>query len=309
MSYDPECYLCPGNNRANGALNPKYQGPFAFTNDYPALIPEIKINPLTQESPLLTAIGERGVCRVVCYTPRHDRTLALMAQQDIAEIIDFWKTELRLLEKYPWISYCQLFENRGSQMGCSNPHPHCQIWASEHIPTLPALELDHQWHYYQDTGRCLLCDYTQEEMKCGNRVVYDNGSFVALVPFWAIWPYEIMILPITHASTLDELTPLETEALADTLGTVNRIYDNLFQTPFPFSMGLHHLPVRGHDAKSCHLHFHFTPPLLRSSIIRKFMVGYELMAQPQRDLTPEQAAETLRAQPLIHYLLQRGDSL
>ncbi len=295
LAYDPECYLCPGNARAGGHRNPAYEATFAFDNDFAALLPDSE--PAGAESDLFAAQSERGVCRVVCFSPRHDLTLARMTAPAIAAVVDTWVAESAQLEARPWVRYVQIFENRGDMMGASNPHPHCQIWANERIPNEPAKELEQQRGYLARHGRCLLCDYLHQELSRGERLVCRNESFAALVPFWAVWPFEVLVLSTRHLAAMDEMTPEERLALADILRRITARYDRLFQCPFPYTMGFHPRPVNGGAHPEWHLHGHFYPPLLRSATVRKFMVGYEMLAAPQRDITPESAASRLRELP------------
>ncbi len=301
VQYDPECYLCPGNSRAGGVRNPPYKSTFAFNNDYPALLPDLPSSPAKTDS-LLIATPESGVCRVVCFSPRHDLTIARMSQQELLPVIDTWAEEMSSLEAITWIRYIQIFENRGALMGASNPHPHCQIWASSSIPNLPLRELDSFDAYHHKNGRCLLCDYLQLELQQKERIVCENESFLALVPFWAVWPFEVMILSKQHHASLLEFAPHERALFADILRRVAIRYDNLFQISFPYSMGLHQRPSGMGEVPNWHFHAHFLPPLLRSATVQKFMVGFELLASPQRDVTPEDAAARLAALSEIHYL-------
>ncbi len=292
-AYDPACYLCPGNMRANGERNPNYQDVFAFTNDFAALLPESPQEEIDNNG-LLVARGEPGVCRVVCFSPRHDLTLSRMNVNDIEKVVELWRTEFLRLDADPLVGSVQIFENRGAMMGASNPHPHCQIWATHSEPNELVKESDHQRSYYASRGSCLLCDYLSLELEQDQRVVCANDGFVALVPFWATWPFETMLLPRRHLAALDAFTEKDSQALADILNRVTRCYDNLFSTPFPYSMGFHQRPSDGGAHPHWHFHGHFYPPLLRSATIRKFMVGFELLGSPQRDITPESAAERLR---------------
>ena len=292
-AFDPECYLCPGNTRAGGATTPEYTSTYVFDNDFAALLPDVPAERFDRDG-LLVAETERGVCRVVCFSPRHDLTLGAMAPGAIRQVVDTWVEQYTELGGLPWVRHVQIFENRGAMMGASNPHPHGQIWANEHLPNEPAKELRQQRAHAADGG-CLLCDYLAVELAVGERVVEANPHFVALVPFWAVWPFETLVLPRTHRGALPELDDVERDALADILGRLARRYDRLFGVTFPYSMGLHQSPTDGEAYPEWHLHAHFYPPLLRSATVRKFMVGYELLAQPQRDITPEAAAERLRA--------------
>ncbi len=287
--YDPQCYLCPGNARVGGTRNPAYAGVYIFDNDFPALQ---AAGGGEVDDGLLRAQPEAGVCRVICYTPRHDLTMAAMPQTTIAAVAAAWAEETRTLMARPGIRSVMVFENRGAMMGSSNPHPHGQIWANACLPNVLARELEQQAAYFTRRGECLLCAYLAQERARGERIVAANDGFVALVPYWAIWPFETMVLPVAHQGRLDELSDAGREQLADILQRLLAKYDRLFETAFPYSMGFHQAPAAA--PPGWHLHAHFLPPLLRSATVRKFMVGYELMAMPQRDLTPEAAAARLR---------------
>ncbi len=291
--HDPQCYLCPGNVRAGGAQTPAYEHTYVFTNDYAALLPD---TPSGSEDVggLLRAVSERGTCRVICFAPRHDLTLAGMAVADIAVVVDVWAAQWAELGAEPWISYVQIFENRGAMMGASNPHPHGQIWATEHVPVEVARELQTQATYLAAHGQTLLSDYLKLELAADERVVCGNEHFVALVPFWAVWPFETMIVSRRAVGALADLTPDERLALADILKQLTVRYDRVFNVSFPYSMGFHQRPTDGEAHPEWHLHAHFYPPLLRSATIRKFMVGFELLGEAQRDITPEAAAARLR---------------
>jgi UDPglucose--hexose-1-phosphate uridylyltransferase len=298
--YDPTCYLCPGNSRARGQRNPDYKTTFVFDNDFAALTREAHGAPTADE--LLQAVPESGVCRVVCFSPRHDLTLALMDAASIRPVVDAWASEFETLGARPEIQHVQVFENKGAMMGCSNPHPHCQIWASAHVPTGPSRRLAAQQRYQAKNGRDLLGDYLSRELAEGERVVFRNEHWVALVPFWAVWPFETMLVPVRRVADLPALASEERDALADVLSRLNKRYDNLFRCSFPYSMGFHARPTDGGEHAYWRLHATFYPPLLRSATVRKFVVGYELTAETQRDLTPEQAAARLREQSEVHYL-------
>jgi len=290
-AYDPACYLCAGNMRANGARNPAYEHTFVFDNDFAALsrdAPETRV-----ERGLLVAEGESGICRVVCFSPRHDLTLAKMEVADIARVVDVWVEETVNLGADPMIGAVQIFENRGEMMGCSNPHPHGQIWATRRLPNEVQKETHAQTRYLLDHGRPLLVDYLAEELALRERIVAENDHFVTLAPFWAVWPFETMILPRRPIAGFGELRPEERAALAAALSDLTRRYDRLFDVSFPYSMGFHQKPTDGDVHAEWQLHAHFYPPLLRASV-RKFMVGYELLSEPQRDLTPEDGADRLR---------------
>ena len=300
QAYDRGCYLCPGNSRAGGAVNPPYKTTLVFDNDYAALLPdsdEFKV----QHSDLFIAETERGICRVGCFSPRHDLTIARMSLAELRLVTDMWIEQYNQLAAIPWIQHVQVFENRGAMMGASNPHPHCQIWANEHLPNQSSREqaafLDHR----ERQGSCLLCDYLQLELAEGERVVCENDAFVALVPFWAVWPFETLLLSRNHVASMSDLDDKSRDLLGDIMRQLTIRYDNLFEVSFPYSMGFHQQPTDGMSHPECHLHAHYFPPLLRSATIQKFMVGYELLATPQRDITPELAAARLRELPTIHY--------
>jgi len=313
MQYDPGCYLCPGNARAGNAKNPAYTGTYVFTNDFSALYPEVPEENLNRDS-LLVAESEAGICRVLCYSPRHDLTLALLDEPSLENVVRAWIAEYISLGRTPDINYVQIFENRGAIMGCSNPHPHGQIWTNRTVPDIPAKENASQQEYMGKKGKCLLCDYVDLETREEARIIFENNSFIVLVPFWAVWPFETMILPKNHYESIDQLDADAGKDLANALKRLATRYDNLFSCSFPFSMGIHQKPTDGLSASSAagkasrayrhwHFHLHFYPPLLRSATVRKFMVGYEMLAMPQRDITAEQAAERLRELSEKHYSL------
>ena len=295
LAYDPGCYLCPGNLRAGGAQTPVYEQTFVFENDFAALKPDA---PLFSEDVdgrgALVAEGESGVCRVICYSPRHDLTLATLGVGEIRAVVDVWAEQSEELGARDDIRYVQIFENRGAMMGASNPHPHGQVWATRSVPNEVVKEQAGQAEYLKKHGCCLLCAYREMEVERRDRVVAVNVSFVAVVPFWAVWPFEVMVLPVRHVGSLTELTKLERSDFAAILKEVTSMYDRVFDTPFPYSMGLHSQPCDGEKHPEWHFHVHFFPPLLRSATIRKFMVGFELLGGPQRDITPESAADALR---------------
>jgi UDPglucose--hexose-1-phosphate uridylyltransferase len=300
-AYDPNCYLCPGNSRAGGARNPQYEGTFAFNNDFAALKPETARFSI-DESDLLVAQSESGCCRVVCFSPRHDLTIAQMRVPDVRRVVDAWIQEFQQLGDEPDISAVQIFENRGAIMGCSNPHPHGQIWANETVPNELAKEVESFRAYHQKHSGTLLSDYLAREARDQQRVVCENAHFVVVVPFWAVWPFETLLISRRPVSSLLDLNDEERTLLADILRQITIRYDNLFNTSFPYSMGFHQRPTDGKQYPEFHLHAHFYPPLLRSATIKKFMVGYEMLAMPQRDVTPELAAARLREVPARHYL-------
>ena len=299
--YDPECYLCPGNSRAHGAVNPHYGHTFVFDNDFPALLGAGGASAVDREG-LIVAEAEPGICRVICFSPRHDLTLARMAIPDIGRVVDVWAEQSEALAAREDIGAVQVFENRGAMMGASNPHPHCQVWATAHMPNEMVKELASQSEYRDARGACLLCDYLRLEREEGERIVFENEHFSVLVPFWAVWPFETLVLPRRHLGAMRELSAAERLGLAEALSHTTVRYDNLFRTSFPYSMGLHQMPADGKAHPEWHMHAHFYPPLLRSASVRKFMVGFELLATPQRDITAESAAARLRALPAEHYL-------
>jgi UDPglucose--hexose-1-phosphate uridylyltransferase len=302
VGYDPGCYLCPGNVRAGGGSNPAYTGTFVFDNDFAALKPDTKAVEV-QEKGLLVARSETGRCRVVCFSPRHDLTMARMSVGELRRVVDTWTQEFSALASDPKIQSVQIFENRGAVMGCSNPHPHGQIWANQSLPNELTKELAAFSEYRQSHGATLLRDYVELELDKQERLVCANEHFVLLVPFWAVWPFETLLVSRRCVSALDQLMDQERTALADMLRQTTVRYDNLFRTSFPYTMGFHQRPTDGEDHSEFHLHAHFYPPLLRSAAIKKFMVGYEMLAMPQRDITPETAAQWLRESPAQHYLV------
>jgi len=300
-SFDPSCYLCPGNRRAGGVKNPDYRSTFVFDNDFAALQPETPAGEI-EEKGLLIARNEAGRCRVVCFSPRHDLTMARMSVLEIRGVVDTWAEEFVALGGSSRIRAVQVFENRGAMMGCSNPHPHGQIWANETVPNELAKELAAFRDYRQARGSNLLADYLALELEKQERVVCANDHFVLLVPFWAVWPFETLLLCRRSVSALHELDDAERTGLADLLRQATIRYDNLFQTSFPYTMGFHQRPTDGELYPEFRLHAHFYPPLLRSATVKKFMVGYEMLAMPQRDITAETAAQCLRDVAGKHYL-------
>jgi UDPglucose--hexose-1-phosphate uridylyltransferase len=297
--YDPHCYLCPGNRRAGDASNPQYEHTYVFDNDFAALMP-LDVSGALDERGLLRAIPASGLCRVVCFSPRHDLTLAEMDPVDIRRVVDTWADQTSDLGAQRFIGYVQVFENRGAMMGASNPHPHGQIWATQQIPNEPAKEAVSQRKYMAARGRPLLLDYLELEEEVGERLVCDNNHWVALVPFWAVWPFETMLLPRRQVASLPELGGDERDALADILKRLTTRYDHLFEVSFPYSMGWHQRPSDGKEYPGWILHAHLYPPLLRSATVRKFMVGFEMLAEPQRDIPAEAAAARLRGLSEVH---------
>jgi UDPglucose--hexose-1-phosphate uridylyltransferase len=299
--YDPKCYLCPGNERAGGAKNPAYTSTYVFTNDFAAILPN---GPSRAEgTALLRTQSVAGTCRVICFSPRHDWTLPAMPAEAIRGVVDVWAQQTEELgHKYRWI---QVFENKGDIMGCSNPHPHGQVWASDFLPNEPFKEDRQQLAYLHEKGSVLLMDYLAVELEQEIRIVVQNRDWVALLPYWATWPYEILLLPKHPVARLPDLQDSERTSLAEILKRLLIRYDNLFEVSFPYSMGWHGAPYGAGEIGHWQLHAHFYPPLLRSATVKKFMVGYEMLGEAQRDLTAEQAARTLRDQSEIHFSERR----
>ncbi|MEM6472797.1 MAG: UDP-glucose--hexose-1-phosphate uridylyltransferase [Planctomycetota bacterium] len=298
-SYDPDCYLCPGNERVGGQRNPDYKSTYVFDNDFPAILPESDFQ--SSDDPLFRSKPVEGTCRVICFSPRHDCTLPEMPLDAIRSVVEVWCEQVAELgERYHWV---QVFENKGAVMGCSNPHPHGQIWASNEIPEIPQTEDSAQRSYFSDYGSPLLFDYVKRERELGERTVVETDAWLAVVPYWATWPFETLLLPKRHITRMTSLTEDERFDLADILKRLTTKYDNLFETSFPYSMGWHGAPFTEEDPSAWQLHAHFFPPLLRSASVKKFMVGYEMLGEPQRDLTAEQAALRLREMPEVHYSL------
>ena len=302
-AHDPNCYLCPGNKRAGDSVNPAYATPFVFRNDFSALLPDTPAGELADD-PLFQSQAVCGECRVICFSPRHDLTLAEMSVPDIRQVVDVWAAQTTELgATYRWV---QLFENKGAVMGCSNPHPHGQVWAGTSLPNEPATEHFHQETYMRDHDSTLLVDYAQRESEQHVRVVVENEHWIAVVPFWAVWPFETLLMPRRHVVRFPDLQDAERTSLADILKRLLTRYDNLFEVSFPYSMGWHGAPFDDGDQSHWQLHAHFLPPLLRSATVKKFMVGYEMLAEAQRDLTPEQAAQRLRDLSEVHFRQAAG---
>ncbi|HEY4054288.1 MAG TPA: UDP-glucose--hexose-1-phosphate uridylyltransferase [Terriglobales bacterium] len=294
--YDPTCYLCPGNARVGGVHNPRYRSTYVFENDFAALKQDAPVGRLDIENKgLLVAETERGICRVMCFLPRHDLTLATMQPSEIEEVIRTWIAQTRELSAVSGVQHVQIFENRGEMMGASNPHPHCQIWATGTVPEAPSRELASQKDYRERNHSCLLCDYVALERAEKQRIVYSNDSFIAVVPFWAVWPFEVLLCSRRHLGSFPELAHHEIAQLSSMLNQIVSTYDRVFDVPFPYSMGFHQTPCDGAQHPEWHFHAHFYPPLLRSATVRKFMVGFEMLGTPQRDITAELAAEKLRS--------------
>lgn len=300
--YDSQCYLCPTNTRANGEKNPKYTDVFVFTNDFSALqneeLPEVE---LAESTSLFKAKPESGICRVVCFSPRHDLTLPQMEHSSIEKIVQTWIDEYNYLGNMPHINHVQIIENKGSIMGCSNPHPHGQIWAQKSVPTLVKKLDEQQKNYFKTNKVTLLSDYVKAELEKKERIVAENSDFVALVPFWAVWPYETMIISKRNIPAINQFSSQEVTNFAKILKVLTTKYDNLFETSFPYSAGIHQAPTNGKANEHWHFHMNFYPPLLRSATIKKFMAGYELLAESARDITPEQSAKRLRELSDVHY--------
>lgn len=298
-SYDENCYLCAGNTRISGDINPKYTSTFVFQNDFAALQSDTPLSPESTD-PLFDLKAEKGEAHVICFSPDHSKSLPELSITEITDVINTWVDKYNeLSSKYQWV---QMFENKGAVMGCSQPHPHGQIWANSSIPTLPAKESEQQALFYKQYSKNLLLDYAQKESAAGERTVYKNEHWIAVVPFWASWPFETLLLPLKRQiSHFHQLDDDEKVSLADAIKVLTTKYDNLFNTSFPYSMGWHGAPTGLIDEPYWQLHAHFFPPLLRSATVKKFMVGYEMLAEPQRDLTPEQAARQLQTLSSTHY--------
>ncbi|MBU2862850.1 UDP-glucose--hexose-1-phosphate uridylyltransferase [Reinekea forsetii] len=298
-AHDENCFLCPGNKRISGDVNPNYNGPFVFQNDFAALQADSPDSPQSQD-PLFQLKAETGEAHVICFSPDHSKTLPELTHSQLLSVVETWTQQyIELSKRFQWV---QIFENKGAAMGCSQPHPHGQIWANSSIPTLPKKESQQQTQYYQAYQKNLLLEYAQKEDTNNVRTVYKNHDWIVVVPYWASWPFETLLMPrLRQVSHFHQLTEKEKKSLADAIKVLTTKYDNLFNTSFPYSMGWHGAPTHLKDAPYWQLHAHFYPPLLRSASVKKFMVGYEMLAEPQRDLTPEQAAEKLKALSTHHY--------
>ncbi|ANW97082.1 galactose-1-phosphate uridylyltransferase [Wenyingzhuangia fucanilytica] len=291
--YDESCYLCAGNKRISGDLNPKYTGTYVFTNDFAALqsdSPSFKVN-----DGLLQAESETGICKVICFSPDHSKSLADMDVPGITEVVKTWQREYKEIGSKDEIKYVQIFENKGAVMGCSNPHPHGQIWSQSSLPNEVSKKDTTQKTYFADKKSSLLGDYLKQELNGDReRIIYENDAFVVLIPFWAVWPFEAMIAPKNQQNSILDMTEKEAELYADAISVLTKVYDKLFNTSFPYSSGIHQAPTDGGDNGHWHWHMSFYPPLLRSATVKKFMVGYEMFGTPQRDITAEGAAQRLR---------------
>lgn len=303
--YDPDCYLCPTNTRANGEINQDYKNTFSFVNDFGAIIPNQHVE--TFEDGLLKSQTETGICKVVCFSPDHSLTLPLMTVAAISDVVKLWKKEYKELGALEEVNHIQIFENKGDVMGCSNPHPHGQIWAQSTVPEEPRKKTEQQRTFFHKEGKSLLSMYLAQELDSKERVIFENKDFVALVPFWATWPYETMIVPKKHYQHIGQLNKEEEVSFAEVIKVLTTKYDNLFEISFPYSAGIHQMPTDGKDYPEWHFHMSFYPPLLRSATVKKFMVGYEMFGNPQRDITAEQAANTLKAQSDVHYSTKNTD--
>ena len=292
-SHDPNCYLCAGNTRINGEENPVYEAVFVFTNDFAALqttSPVFSVN-----DGLFKAESEQGICKVLCFSPDHSKSLADMSVEDIGKVVKAWQKEYIELGSHDMINYVQIFENKGAVMGCSNPHPHGQIWSQSTLPNEVDKKNQQQNRYYNKNKSSLLGDYLEQELEANERIIYQNDDFVVLIPFWAIWPFEAMIIPKTQKRNITELSEAERLSFADAISKITIVYDKLFECSFPYSSGIHQSPTDGQPNDHWHWHMSFYPPLLRSATVKKFMVGYEMFGSPQRDITAEQAADRLRS--------------
>ncbi|WP_312902383.1 UDP-glucose--hexose-1-phosphate uridylyltransferase [Chryseobacterium taichungense] len=298
--YDPECYLCSGNVRVNGQRNPDYKGVYVFINDFGSLLNE-KVEFSEDHSDFFSLKPERGINRVICFSENHSLTLPEMEVEDIRNVVDTWQQQYEELGSEDFINHVQIFENKGQVMGCSNPHPHGQIWAQSSIPSAVVRTQENLKFYFEKTGRSLLEDYLKKELEARERIILENESFVALVPFWAVWPYETMIISKRKIGNLLQFSEEEKILFAEIIKDLTTKYDNLFEISFPYSAGIHQSPTDGLEHPEWHFHMHFYPPLLRSAEVKKFMVGYEMLAEAQRDITPEQSAEILKNLSTIHY--------
>ena len=307
VKHDKDCYLCPNNARANGEINPDYKGVYSFVNDFSAILPNVPYQEF--EDGLLKSETEQGICKVICFSNNHSLTLPLMTLEDITEVVKLWKKEYQELGSNEQINYVQIFENKGPIMGCSNPHPHGQIWSQHSIPVEIVKKTKQQQKYWNTNKKSLLQQYIQQELEKDERVILKNEHFVVLVPFWAMWPYETMIIPLNHYQNIGQLNYKEQIAFADIIKKLTTKYDNLFEISFPYSAGIHQSPTNDQKYPEWHFHMSFYPPLLRSAEVKKFMVGYEMFADPQRDITPEYAANILKNLSEVHYsLLQPKNS-
>lgn len=302
--YDPNCYLCPGNERSNGEKNPDYKNCYVFDNDFPALMKDVVASESNSDNLFFQTQPERGINRVVCFSPHHNKTIPELEPLEIQDIVKTWRAQYIELGSYDFVNYVQIFENKGSIMGCSNPHPHGQIWAQSSTPTQVKKTQKSLINYFKKFNRSLLSDYLKEELTLKERIVFENDHFVLLVPFWAVWPFETLIVSKRHFGNITEMSRDEVVSFAEILKTTTVKYDNIFETSFPYSAGIHQSPTDGKPHKEWHFHMHFYPPLLRSATVKKFMVGYEMLGEPQRDITPEKCAVLLKNISDIHYKIK-----
>jgi UDPglucose--hexose-1-phosphate uridylyltransferase len=298
--YDPKCYLCPTNERIGGKTNPDYNKPYSFVNDFSALLSDTPVGE-ANDGELFKADSVSGICKVICFSPKHNMTIPEMELESIKDVVDLWQKEYLELGAKENINYIQIFENKGAVMGCSNPHPHGQIWSTSNIPMEQEKESRNQLAYYSKHNKTLLQDYLEKEIEKKDRVLVSNDHFVALVPFWAVWPFEAIVISRKPMASIAQFNEEEKLALADIYKKLTTMYDNLFEVSFPYSAGIHQAPTDGEEHSEWHFHMHFYPPLLRSASVKKFMVGYEMLANPQRDITSETSARMLRELPIIHY--------
>lgn len=298
--HDENCYLCPGNVRINGDKNPQYTGVYVFDNDFGSLMKD-EVESSVESSGFFTIQPERGINRVICFSENHSLTLPEMEINNIEKVVEVWQKQYEELGSLDYINHVQIFENKGQMMGCSNPHPHGQIWAQSSIPSIVSRTQENLKRYSEQNGTSLLEDYVKKECKAGERIILENEDFVALVPFWAVWPYETMIVSKRKIENLLHFSETEKLSLASVIKDLTTKYDNLFEISFPYSAGIHQSPTDGKPHPEWHFHMHFYPPLLRNAEVKKFMVGYEMLAEPQRDITPEQSADILKGLSVVHY--------
>lgn len=293
-THDDSCYLCAGNTRINGEVNPKYENVFVFTNDFAALQKDSKSFAINDG--LLVAKSETGICKVICFSPDHSKSLAHMSASEIQKVVFAWQHEYKKLAANKNINYVQIFENKGAVMGCSNPHPHGQIWSQSTLPNEVEKKNTQQLNYFNKNNSSLLGDYLAQELEKQERIIFENNAFVVLIPFWAVWPFEAMIVPKKKQASILELNDNEALLYGEAISVLTKAYDKLFNTSFPYSSGIHQAPTNGNTNNHWHWHMSFYPPLLRSATVKKFMVGYEMFGSPQRDITAESAVKMIKAQ-------------
>jgi UDPglucose--hexose-1-phosphate uridylyltransferase len=290
-SYDESCYLCASNNRMNGETNPEYKDVYVFTNDFAAL--QKASATFSINDGLLQAQSEQGICKVICFSPDHSKSLADMAVEDIQKVVNVWREEYQELGTIEGINYVQIFENKGAVMGCSNPHPHGQIWSQSTLPNEVEKKDKRQRDYFTKNQSSLVGDYLKQELLLKERIIFENDVFVVLVPFWAIWPFEAMIAPKKWQSDITKMDETDSLQFAEAISVLTKAYDKLFNVSFPYSSGIHQAPTNNQNNEHWHWHMSFYPPLLRSATVKKFMVGYEMFGSPQRDITPEVAVKMI----------------